>query len=98
MQIKPLISRIDPEAARALVESAGRVFDALVIESERIQEEPGPALRDYPSAELSREAPQGGWISDSALRRAAQDISEAIAKEKWTEGFITAVRWMRVLG
>jgi len=98
MDINTLLAGIDENAARALAEALGRVFDALVIESERIQQTQTPPQRDYNTAALSREAPGGGWISDSELRRASQDISEAIAQEKWTEGLMTAVRWLRALG
>lgn len=98
MNPQTLLESIDENSARALVEAMGRVFDALVIESERIQQTQTPPQRDYNTAALSREAPGGGWISDSELRRAAQEIGEAIAQEKWTEGLVTAVRWLRVLG
>jgi len=97
MDLKTLLDQIDTNTARALVEAVGRVFDALVIESERIQQTQTPPQRDYNTEALSRTAPGGGWISDSELRHTAQRISEAIAQEKWTEGLLTAVRWMQAL-
>jgi hypothetical protein len=97
MNLKTMLDNIDENTARSMVEAVGRVFDALVIESERIQQSQTPPKRDYNTAELSRAAPGGGWISDSNLRRAAQDIAEAVAQEQWTKGLVSAVRWLRVL-
>lgn len=98
MDLNTLLTQIDENTARAMVEAMGRVFDALVIEAERIEQTQTPPQRDYNSATLSREAPGYGWISDSELRRTAQHISEAIAQEKWIEGFTVAVRWLQILG
>lgn len=97
MNLKTMLDSIDESTARSMVEAVGRVFDALVIESERVQQTQTPPKRDYNSAELSRAVPGSGWISDSSLRRAAQDIAEAVAQEQWTQGLISAVRWLRVL-
>lgn len=85
--------------ARAFVEAARHVIDAMLIEGERIRQTQSPPPRDYVAdAPLSRAAPPGGWIAHDELRAATQRMSEALAAEKWTEGVIAAVRIFTLIG
>jgi len=93
-----LLRQIDAGTARAFVAAARHVIDALLIEAERVQQTQTPAARDYNAAELSREAPAGGWLSHAELREAARRMSEALATEKWVDGFVAAVKLMAALG
>ena len=98
MQLETLISRIDAETARAFVTAARHIIDALLIEAQRIRKTQTPAVRDYSSAELSREAPAGGWLSHDELRGSAQQMAEAIAAEKWLDGALFAIRALAAVG
>ncbi|MEW6253662.1 MAG: hypothetical protein AB1716_23700 [Planctomycetota bacterium] len=98
MDWRSAIERIDPAAAQAFVRAARKVIDALLIEGERVRQTQTPAPRDYPNAGLSRETPGGGWISHEELRSAAQDMAEAIAAEKWTDGLLCALKALVAVG
>lgn len=98
MQIGELLKAVDAETARAFVQAARNVIDAMLIEAARIEETQTPGAVDYENATLSREAPAGGWISHAELRRATQEMSEALAAEKWVDGMLAAMRLLRVIG
>src|SRR5262245_32946580 len=98
MDLRTLAQSIDAGTARAFVSGARHFIDALLIEAQRISQTATPGQRDYESARLSRETPGGGWISDDELRRVCQQMSEAIALEKWVDGAIFAVRALTALG
>jgi len=87
-----LARQVDASAARAFVEAARKVIDAMLIEAERARAEETPAECDYNAAELSRSAPAGGWLSHADLRRTAQQMAEAVAAERWTDGLVFALR------
>lgn len=93
-----IIERIDPATARAFVAATRNVIDALLLEGERVRQAQGPAVRDYAAAELRRDAPAGGWISDEELRATGRRLAEALAAEKWVDGFAAAVKIMALLG
>lgn len=98
MDWRMIIDRLDAQTARAFVSAARHVIDAMLIEAEQVKQAHTPAARDYENASLSREAPAGGWISDSELRQATQRMSEAIAAEKWTDGVVFAIKALSALG
>lgn len=98
MDFQTIVRQMNPATARAFVQATRNVIDALMIEGARVREAHGPQPRDYENADFSREAPAGGWIATEELRATAQRMNEAIALEKWTEGFIFAVRLMSMLG
>ncbi len=98
MRIDELLKAIDAETARAFVQAARSVIDAMLIEAARIEETQTPAVIDYEHAALSREAPAGGWISHAELRRTTQQMAEAMAAEKWVDGMLAAIRLLRVIG
>ena len=93
-----IIERLDAGTARAFVSAARHVIDAMLIEAQHVKQAQTPGAVDYESAGLSREAPAGGWISDGELRRTTQQMSEAIAAEKWTDGAVFAIKAMSALG
>lgn len=97
MDLLTLADHIDARTARAFVSAARHVIDAMLIEGERTRQASTPAPRDYASAVLDRSAPGGGWISPSELRSAAQRLSEAVAAEKWTEGFVVAMQLLMMV-
>ncbi len=98
MDLRTIVKNIDAETARAFVSASRHVIDALLIESERVRQTHTPTERDYNQAELSREAPGGGWLSHSELRDTARRMSEALANENWTDGFIAALKTVSALG
>ena len=98
MEFRTIVQQLNPATARAFVQATRNVIDALMIEGARVREARGPAPRDYEQAEFSRTAPPGGWIAPEELRGVVQKMNEAIALEKWTEGFFFAVRAMSILG
>ncbi|MBL8878140.1 MAG: hypothetical protein JNG88_03380 [Phycisphaerales bacterium] len=98
MDFETMVRQLNPATARAFVQATRNVIDALMIEGARVREVQGPQSRDYEHAGLSRETPPGGWIASEELRSTAQRMNEAISLEKWTEGFIFAVRLMSMLG
>ena len=92
MDLKTLLMNIDGETAKAFVSAASNVIDAMLFETARVGEMLTPTGRDYETAELSRGVPVGGWLSHEELRRTVQQMSEAVAAEKWAEGVEFAVR------
>jgi hypothetical protein len=98
MNLQSLLSSIDANTARAFVSAARHVIDALLVEAERIEQMNPPQPRDYTSATLQNDSPAGGWLSHSELRSAAQNLAEAVAAEKWTDGVIAAVRTLALFG
>jgi hypothetical protein len=98
MDWQTLLKSIDADTARAFVTAARRMIDALLVEAERVHATQTPADRDYNAGELSRATPPGGWLPHEELREAARRMGEAIAAEKWTEGLLTALKLLFVLG
>ncbi len=98
MDLRMIMGRLDAGTARAFVSAARHVIDAMLIEAEQVKQTQTPGAVDYASAGLSREAPGGGWISDGELRRTTQQMSEAIAAEKWTDGAVFAIKALSALG
>lgn len=98
MTLEQTLRQINPDTARAFVSAARNIIDALLIEARRIQQVQTPAPRDYTAGGLPRTAPAGGWIADDELRAATQQMSEALALEKWTEGVLAALRALNLIG
>ena len=98
MNWKAILDQIDAGTARSFVSATRNVIDAMLIEAARVEQTSAPQVRDYDSAELSRETPGGGWISHEELRATTQRMAEAIAAEKWTDGMMTAMRLLTSLG
>lgn len=98
MDLRTIIERLDAGTVRAFVSAARYVIDAMLIEAEQVKQTQTPGVVDYESAGLSREAPAAGWISDAELRRTTQQMSEAIAAEKWTDGAVFAIKALTALG
>lgn len=92
MDLLSVIRRIDTETARAFVQAARHVVDAMLLEAERMEQTGTPTARDYNTAALPRDAPAGGWLSHAELRQTARELSEAIAAEKWVDGVVLAIR------
>jgi hypothetical protein len=98
MDWKSMLERLDASTVQAFVAAAVRVVDALVIEAERGAPASAPQPRDYRTAELPHGTPPGGWLGVGELRAAAQRATEALAAEKWTDGFVTALQALALLG
>ena len=98
MDLRTILNGIDAETARAFVTAARHAIDALLIEAERVRQMQTPALRDYNTAGLPRGTPPGGWLAHEELRETARRMAEALATEKWVDGFIAAVQVLRMLG
>ncbi len=98
MNMKELVEQIDAETARAFVVAARNVVDALLIETDRVQQASTPGGTDYNAAELPQSTPAGGWISHTELRTVSQRLAEAISAEKWLDGLLAALRMTNSLG
>ncbi len=98
MDLKTIVSGIDAETARAFVTAARHAIDALLIEAERVRQTQTPTPRDYNAAALPRGTPPGGWLAHEELRETARRMAEAIAVEKWVDGFIAAVQVLSMMG
>lgn len=98
MDFLQAMQHLDAAKARAFVEGARHVIDALLIEAERVEALRTPAPRDYMSAALDRTAPAGGWLGVSELRRTTQALSEAVAAERWLDGVLVTLRFLRGMG
>jgi hypothetical protein len=53
---------------------------------------------DYNTATLPADVPAGGWLSPTELRRTSQELTEAIAAEKWVDGCVCALRALSAIG
>ncbi len=98
MDMVQVAKAMDAGTVQAFVTAARHVIDALMIEGARVEQTRTPGQRDYTTAELTREGPAGGWIASDELRATTQKLSEAIAAEKWVEGFAVAVRLLAAVG
>lgn len=98
MDWEKVLKRVDGRTARAFVEATRHLIDAVMIEGARVRQAQSPGAMDYESAGLSRASAAGGWISDDELRGAVQRMSEAIAREKWTEGVMAALKVLVLMG
>lgn len=92
MNLIELANQLDVGTAKAFVQAARNVIDAMMIEARRVQQTQTPGTKSYATAELSRAAPPGGWISPTELAATQQRMLEAISAEKWADGFIAAMR------
>lgn len=92
MSASQWLANLEPATISAFVRAARHVIDALLIEGQRIQSAgTPPPPRDYATADLDRSTPTGGWLTPDDLRNGAQRLAEAVAAEKWIEGFKLAV-------
>lgn len=98
MDWKLLLQRVDASTARAFVSATRHVLDALLLEGERIQQVQTPGAVDYNAADLPRTTPAGGWLTLDKVRQANRELVEAIAHERWWDGFATALRVMQMIG
>lgn len=98
MNMQAIASRIDVETARTFVRAARRVVDAMLLEAQEVRATETPGRRDYAQAALDRSTPAGGWLSQDTLRRTTQELAEAIAAERWTDGVVCALRVFGALG
>jgi len=92
MELQTLLRGIDADTARAFVDAAREVLDAVLLEMARIEQTRTPAARDYRCAELGRAAPAGGWIGHEELRETTRKMAEALAAEKWADGVAFAIQ------
>lgn len=98
MDLRSVLTNIDAQTAQAFVAAARHVIDALLIEGERVRQTQTPEARDYNQAGLPRDAAAGGWLSHEELRDTARRMAEAVAAEKWTDGFVAALQLLAAVG
>lgn len=97
MNLAAIAARLDAETARVFVRAARHVIDAMLIEAECVRQTQTPRQKSYDHAQLDRSAPAGGWVSHDELRGTAQRLAEAIAAEKWVDGFLLAMQLLLLL-
>ncbi len=98
MNWQAIVQSIDAPTAQAFVAATRHVLSALVVEVERAAATQTPPPRDYNTAELPRESAPGGWLSPQELRATSQRLTEALAGEKWTDGFVAALKCVAAIG
>jgi hypothetical protein len=97
MNLTTLANSIYQTTDLDFVASVKLMIDTMLIQPARAEPAQPPQPRDYNTATFGNLAspgatPPGGWISDNELRSASQRMNEAIAAEKWTEGFVAAMQ------
>jgi hypothetical protein len=98
VDLQSILKQIDAPTAEAFVRAARNVIDAMLIEVQRVRAVSTPEPRDYNAAALPRAAPPGGWLSADELRQTTQELTEAIAAEKWVDGVLFAVKALAIVG
>lgn len=92
-----LAHSLEPAVLRRFVHAVRNVVDAMLIQAPPPRPAPPPGMRDYNAAPLVNGAPDGGWIDVSELQITSQRMNEAIAAERWVDGFVAAVELLLLL-
>lgn len=90
--LSTVMSDLSMESIKEFVTVVKRYIDDALVDDIKVLPQESPTKIDYNKAGVELIAPHGGWISRSELERYNQKMTEAIANEKWTEGFILAMQ------
>lgn len=90
--LSTIMSDLSMETIKEVVTVVKRYIDDALVDDIKIQPQESPNRLDYNKAGIELVAPPNGWISMSELEAYNQKMTEAIANEKWTEGFILAMQ------
>lgn len=86
------------ESLKEFVLAFKAMLDRGLIPTVPVKPEVEPPLHEYGGKGLTKNAPASGWISESELAGRVQLMTEAIAAEKWEEGFLFAVQIIMLFG
>ena len=92
------LSKLDPAVIQTFVHTVRKVLDAFRIEAAIVSQSATPSSPDYEHGGLSPAPPSGGWITNDELRARVQEFNEAMALEKWIDGFIAGIKVMMFIG
>lgn len=90
--IEDLLKDVNLVIVKRFLFAVESLVNALLLAEELPREARMPQEHDYTKATLPREAPPLGWLSHDQLRESARQMGEAISAEKWTDGFVAAIR------
>ena len=97
--ITSLAERLDAQTIQTFVHTMRLIADAILAEAEDRAGEHAPTGQvDYATAGPDRTAPPGGWGDVAEIRSRATAMAEAIAAEKWQDGFVFAFELMALVG
>jgi hypothetical protein len=96
-KIKAIAESLDAGTVQSFVHAARLAVEAIINEADQVAKAATPAATDYATADHDRSSPAGGWILPDELRNANTAMVEAIAAEKWVDGFVTAVKAMALV-
>lgn len=94
---KDQISSLPPSKLAAVVHAVRDVIDTLA-DNRSSYANTAPQGTEYDTADHDASAPVGGWLSVDELRERSRQMTEAIAAEKFVQGFLMAVQLMAMFG
>ena len=97
-QIKGVAEKLDPATIQTFVHTARLVVEAVADEAQASASTQMPGQTDYATATLDHSTPAGGWLNVEQIRETSRKMTEAVAAEKWVDGFICAVQFMAMIG
>lgn len=92
--IKTIADKLDLATIQSFTRAALDVIQVVLNEAEKRAATATPDKVDYAHADHDWSAPAGGWLTPDEIRTAITEITEAIAAEKWFDGFVAAVKMM----
>lgn len=96
--IRNVAARLDGKSIAAFVHTARVVIDAVAAEREQALSESAPQPIDYATARHDHAAPPGGPLSVGELRARSAEMVQAIAAEKWVDGFVSCLQLLAAVG
>jgi hypothetical protein len=91
-RIAEIARSLDQATIQSFVHAARLTVEAIIGEADKAAAAQTPGTTDYRTATHDRSAPAGGWIVPDEVRHTSRAMVEAIAAEKWVDGFVTAVK------
>jgi hypothetical protein len=92
MQLEELFESFDLKDVRQFLNVLNQLINKLLITPVDLPETENEII-DYENASpIVNNSPSNGWISTNELRRLNQQLTEAINREKWQDGFLAALK------
>lgn len=96
--LKKVAAALDADTLKSFVHTARLTIDAIASEQRAAAAKAAPQPIDYAAADHDRSAPAGGWIDPQEVKALSAAMTEAIAAEKWADGFVTAIQLLAMVG